>query len=175
MTLSSFTKQWWEQKLETGMEDWLVRLRSTEWDAANRFQLTLDTWPAEGEALKIFTGIMDDERRHSRMVETVLIQRGIPFPEKAAIGRERYWEQVWPHVGSFQQACAALAFGETLAITRFRVICDHPGTPGYVKELIQRVMPDEWRHIRQLSSLAGPALNEMRPHHHRGMQALNIR
>lgn len=176
MSLSDFTKQWWEQKLLAGMEDWLVRLRSTEWDAANRFQLTLDTWPVTGDALYVFSRIMADERRHSSMVETVLVQTGIPFPESAAVGRERYWEQVWPKVSSFQHACAALMFGETLAITRFRVICEHPDTPAFVKELIERLIPDEYRHIRELSDLAGlEAINEMRGHHHDGMEALNIR
>jgi hypothetical protein len=177
MKLQDFTKHWWETKLTDGtMDAWLVRLRATEWDAANRFQLALDTWPAEMHEREVFKGIMEDERRHSLMVERVLLERGIPFPQLATSGRERYWEQVWPRVTGFRFACAALAFGETLAITRFRVIIDHPNTPDYVRELIERVVPDERRHINSLTRIAGiRIMNEMREHHENGMQALNIK
>lgn len=176
MRLSDFTKQWWEKKLMDGLADWLIRLRATEWDAANRFQLALDSWPANGPEKIMFEQIMQDERRHSRMVEEVLIRQCISFPEHAEVGRERYWEQVWPHVTGFRFACASLAFGETLAIARFRVIVEHPGTPSFVRELVESVIPDEERHIHQLTSIAGPAImNYMRKFHKLGMVAINIR
>lgn len=176
MKLQNFSKQWWEQKLDQGFESFLVRLRATEWDAANRFQLTLDSWHADSVSKRIFEGIMLDERRHSKMVEEVLIAQGIQFPPLAAAGRERYWEQVWPHVTSFRFACAALAFGETLAITRFRVIASHPKTPEYVRELVEKLIPDERRHISELTRIAGtPVMNVMRRFHEAGMEALGIR
>jgi len=176
MGIRDFTKTWWEKRLLNGLEAWLIRLRATEHDAANRFQLALDTWPVDDkESRDVFVEIMEDERRHSAMVERVLVEREIQFPAIPTTGRERYWEQVWPHVTGFKLACASLALGETLAIVRFRVIAAHPKTPEYVRSLVNEIIPDEERHINNLSRLAGVrSLNFMKKYHKLGMKAINI-
>lgn len=176
MRVQDFTREWWEKKLVKGLEEWLIRLWATEDNAADRFQLALTTWcPKTNRERDVFVQIMNDERRHSKMVERVMLARNIKFPERPSIGRERYWEEVWPHVTGFPLACAALALGETLAIVRFRVIAAHPLTPDYIRSLIEEIIPDETRHIEQLSMLAGSeCLQKMKRYHRLGMKALNI-
>ncbi|MEY4723185.1 MAG: hypothetical protein RLZZ324_698 [Candidatus Parcubacteria bacterium] len=178
MSVREFTKRWWEAQLshdQGGMVKWLVRLRATEHFAALRFQNALDRWAFPDAEKTLFSGIMGDEYRHSRMVTTLLRARDIPFPEELVIGRERYWEQIWHHVTDYRLACASLMFGETLAITRFEVIAEHPDTPEDVRALIALIIPDERRHISTLSAIAGKdGRDAMRGHHREGMKAIGV-
>lgn len=177
MPLHEFTEQWWESKLAdpAGLRKWLLRLREAERGGAMRFQGIVDRWKPSGDALEKYLAVIADERRHQLLVEMVLADRAIPFTAAPSDDPERYWDRVWKGVSSFETACAAGAFGEMLALNRFRVIHSHELTPPDVRLLVGLILPDEKRHARQLHELAGDAaMNAVRPFHQAGKAALGL-
>ncbi len=177
MSLHLFTEQWWDGKLAdpVSLSEWLVRLREAEWGGAKRFQQIVDRWKPTGDALAAYLKIIDDELRHKLLVEMVLASRSIAFSDAPSNKPERYWEPVWQGVSSFETACAAGAYGEMLALNRFRVIHSHEDTPDDIRLLVGLILPDEKRHAKELHALAGDAaMNAVRPFHELGKQALGI-
>lgn len=175
MKLHQFTARWWEELLRTEgrLERWLTRLWQAESGGAARFQAIVDRFEPPNDALGIYIPIIDDELRHRDLVEVALSQRGLVPPQDP--GNERYWDQIWPHIATFEEACAAGTFGEMLARNRFRVIRDHEATPHDIRALVAQILPDEERHASLLGKLAGPAaMQRLRPFHMEGKKALGM-
>ncbi len=175
MGLHQRTSDWLVALVQSGQiyTRWLRRLYWAEYGGAGRFRNIVEQYQLTGETHAVFEGIIADELRHKGLVEALLAAKGIAVPETP--GLERYWDPVWSGIASFQDACAAGAFGEMLARNRFDVIAKHPITPEDIRSLVQQILPDEERHARLLGELAGPeAMNRMRPYHKKGMAALGL-
>lgn len=177
MKLHVLTRKWWEKVLDEDRVDaWLLRLHQAELQGSERFQHLIDSWKPEGEALEILKRITDDEEKHGMLVELVLMHRCRMRPKRSwPEAPERYWDNVYQGVDDLQTACAAAAFGEMLALNRFRVLIAHERTPGDIRLLAEIILPDEERHARDLRKLAGSdGMNRVRPFHKLGMEALGL-
>lgn len=174
MKLHDKTSAWWAARVRDRRENsFLLQLRQAEAGGADRFQSIVDRFHPTGEALAHYEGIISDERRHQRLVEELLTARSVPFPSPPT--PERYWGKIWDKVTTFEEACAAGAFGEMLARNRFRVILHHPDTPEDIRALVAQILPDEECHARLLGAMAGDAaMNRMRSYHLEGMAALGL-
>lgn len=176
MRLHDYTKAWWERVLDEGRLDaWLKRLHQAETQGAERFQDLIERWKPEGEALDILFDITLDEVVHGGLVSINLDMREVEVPAGYPSGPERYWDAVYAGVVDLETACAAAAFGEVLALNRFRVLIAHPRTPEDVRALAECILPDEERHARELRRLAGKrGMDRIRPCHRAGMAALGL-
>ncbi|WKZ28635.1 MAG: ferritin-like domain-containing protein [Patescibacteria group bacterium] len=169
------TSQWFETLVRTDSlyTGWLPSLYWAERGGALRFGEIVGRFQPRGYAFNSYAGIIADEFRHAGLVEHLLVEKGIPVP--SAPKPERYWGQIWPWIKSFEDACAAGAFGEMLARNRFRVIARHPLLPADFRPIVEQILPDEERHAELLGKLAGTdAMHRMRPHHMHGMAALGL-
>lgn len=177
MKLHEKTRLWWERVLEAALEfEWLKRLHQAELEGSDRFRDIIRKWRPQHTAdwTTILT-IAIEEQGHALLVDAALLKRGYDAPRKYPAGRERYWDAVYEGITDFPQACAVAAYGEVLALNRFRVLVAHPQTPPDIYRLAAEILPEEEEHARVLRGLAGKtAMDAMRPFHRRGMAALGL-
>lgn len=176
MQLHDNTRLWWEKVLDGDrVNEWLFRLHQAETQGCGRFLELAARWKPGEEAYITIARIACDEYVHGTYVAETLRARGLEPPTSWPPTPERYWDAIFAGVCDLETACAAAAYGEMLALNRFRVLIAHPRTPEDVRALALRIKPDEERHARDLRALAGKrGMDRIRPAHRAGMAALGL-
>lgn len=176
MNLHDNTWRWWDKVLDARRDgEFLLRLHQAETQGCGRFLDLIARWDPQGGPRAIVAMIASDEYVHGTYVAETLRARGIEPPTSWPPAPERYWDAIFKGVVDFETACAAAAFGEMLALNRFRVLIAHPRTPSDVEALARRIKPDEERHARDLRAIAGKrGMDRIRPFHRVGMVALGL-
>ena len=167
--------QWWgETKSDPEkLIEWLRRQYVGEMAAVNllsevllRFggQATKEQWDL------VFT-VMAQEAKHARWMKGLLDMRGIALPDDARADT-RYWKEVVPNVTSFKEAVAAAFHAEHMRLARIRAICNDASAPGDIREVFQRILPDEEWHESVFDKMRDGV--EMTRYHEKGLEALNL-
>lgn len=91
---------------------------------------------------------------------------------------ERYWEETLDYSKSSEELAATGAIAEQMRLERIEVIVVDPETPADVKDVFQRILPQERFHARAFEKLAGgadsEAMSSQRAAHERGMKAIGV-
>ena len=181
MKLHEKTYQWWSDVLAKGeINQRLANLWLAEYEGAYKFNnLANDMrWPVPAEVRQTLISMAGDESMHQMWLTKVLFARGaidLVIGQRPWNRPSRFWEAINEGVDSLETACAAAAYGEMLALNRFRVIVDHPGTPDDVRLLCARIIPDESNHARDLRKIAGKeAMDRIRPCFLKAKSALGL-
>lgn len=115
--------------------------------------------------------IMVQEANHARWIKGLLDARGIT-PEPFAAADQRYWAEVLPAIHSFAEATAAGFHAEHMRLQRIRAIAWDADAPEDVREVFQRILPQEEFHERAFDAMrSGRAMTR---YHEAGLRALDL-
>ena len=161
-----FTQDWWVRTVNDPerLTLWLQKLQRTELSGYQDHIDFMEKFTITDRDRRILTNIAEDELTHSNLLIDLFWGRNIPV---VAVGAtSTYWDEILAKVNTVEDYCAANYFGEALASYRFEIILGMKETPGDIKEVISRVLPDEIFHRETLMRLAGDEVIErMRVHH----------
>ncbi len=167
---------WWEavKQDEAALRRWLQDQYRGEATAAGRIEMLRDAFAGEGtRAHRILGVIAEQERRHAVWVGDLLTARGIT--PTLGTKRERYWKETLGAVEDLATGCAVGAHSERMRLQRIEAIAEDPEAPPDVREVFQRILPEERFHARAFAELAGPeALEAMQGAHDLGRRALGL-
>lgn len=169
----AFTTAWWERTIkdEAKLILWLQKLQQTEIGGYDDYMVFIRQFEPEERTRKIFSNIADDELKHSGLIVDLLEARG--YRNSLDDLSSTYWATMNENIIDLKTAAAVNYFGEALAAFRFEVIAEHKETPGDIKELLSKVLPDEQFHRETLKRIAGNDLLEsMAEKHHRAVAEL---
>ena len=172
------TESWWVKCLndKEKLEHWLVGLYNNEKDAEYRFvEFATKYCIDDVEAYDTFMLIASQERNHAKLVETILINRGITIYEKSSKDG-RYWRNALPCICDMKTAAAIGAYAEGLSLKRMRVIIKDSNTPNDLVELFKVIEPEEAYHAKALESIATKyGMKAVRDCHDKGLEALGLK
>lgn len=162
----AFTNQWWKGVVadEAKLLKWLQKLQQTEIGGYDDYMSFLSLYKVDERTTKVFTNIAEDEKKHSGLIIDLLESIG----SKASVIAmpSTYWDDMNGYICDVKSAAAVNYFGEALAAFRFELIEEHPDTPANVRELIQKVLPDEQFHRETLKRIAGDSILELYSTYH---------
>jgi rubrerythrin len=170
------SRAWWEAVKQdpAALRAWLQDQYRGEATASGRIEMLRDAFAAEGSRAHRILGIIAaQERRHAVWVGDLLTARGIA--PTLGTKRERYWKETLGAVRDLETGCAVGAHSERMRLERIEAIAADPGAPPDVREVFQRILPEERFHVRAFAELAGPAaLDAMQDAHDLGRRALGL-
>lgn len=172
------TKKWWNECLNNKekLEHWLVGLYNNEKDAEERFiDFANDYCENDLEAYNVFIEIAEQESNHAKLVEQILLSRGI---EKYDLSTKngRYWRNTIPCIYDMQTAAAIGAYAEGLSLKRMRVIIKDPNTPKDLVDLFKIIEPEESYHAKVLSKIATQyGMLKVKDCHDKGLEELGLK
>lgn len=174
-----FTKNWWSNllKKEDKLNAWLIKLFFNEHIASLRFDNIIDKFNQEISEIdfKLFRNISKDEKHHASLLMVYLAAKNIYLDNTLQL-QSKYWPETEKYSTIFELACAVAAYAEVTALIRFRILVNDNQTPKDLKILFETILPDEERHAKILTELAGPkSMQEIRPYHEKGLTNLGIR
>jgi rubrerythrin len=167
---------WWEavKRDPEALAAWLLDQYRGEATAAGRIEMLRDAYAAPGSrAHRVLGVIAGQERRHAVWVGDLLTARGIT--PQVLPKRERYWKATLDVIRDLSTGCAVGAHSERMRLERIQVIAADPEAPADVREVFQRILPEEQFHARVFADLAGEeALAATREAHDLGRRALGL-
>lgn len=156
----------------TKLEHWLGRQYVGEVLAANRIATLAEK--VQGNWKPVLHRIAEDEANHARWVLELLTARGLPIPAVSYDGT-RYWEPILKDGMDVQTLLAAGAHAEEMRLHRIRAIAENPAFDQDIREVFQRILPDEEFHAKAFAAAAGPEAVASAAHqHHLGLEALGL-
>lgn len=154
------------------LNHWLGRQYVGEVLAANRISTLAERVPAQWKP--VLHRIADDEANHARWVLGLLTARGLPIPAVSYDGA-RYWEPILKDGMTVTQMLAAGAHAEEMRLHRIRALAVDPEIDEDIREVFQRILPDEEFHAKAFAAAAGPEAVASAVHqHHLGLEALGL-
>lgn len=155
------------------MQHWLERQYVGEALAAQRIQALADA-QSGNRAHKILCKIVSDEMVHCSWVADLLTARGIELP-KPTYDADRYWKPVLTTVENFDDMAAAGHLAEAMRLVRIRAIVADQEIDQDIREVFQKILPDEEFHTVAFAALTTrEAVERMRDKHEAGLQALGL-
>lgn len=153
---------------------WLLDQYRGEASAAIRIEQLRDSFAeVSSKAYRLLSVIASQERQHASWVLSLLEARGL-HPEKNP-PKERYWEKTLPGISDLETGCAVGAHAERMRLARIEAIANDPAAPSDVREVFQKILPQERFHERAFRSLATPeALSATQDAHDLGLKALGL-
>jgi len=167
--------EWWQavkgdDKL---LNDWLIRQYRGEVTAAKRIELFRDRYVLDIETRRILTLIAAQEAKHAAWVLDLLRARDITPSIKGA--EDRYWKETLPAIEDFETGAAVGAHAEEMRLARIRVICEDDTAPEDIRDVFQKILPEEEFHARTFRKLAGnEAYSRTMGAHEKGMALLGL-
>lgn len=167
---------WWSsvKQDESKLLDWLAKQYHGEVTAAKRITdfASHYTEPDSREA-RLLNVIAGQETNHAQWVGDLLVNRG---QEPVRLKKpERYWDKTLPEIGNFAIGAAVAAHAEHMRLERIIVIAHDATAPQDIRQVFDRILPQEVFHERAFSRMAGPdALEATRGAHERGRQAIGL-
>ncbi len=166
---------WWEHMLVTpdAFTGWLQDQYHGEVTAASRIRTFAATFATDRRHQVVLELIAKQEELHAAWVADLLLARGV---EPVVLEKvERYWEETLPGIVDFTSGAAVASHAERMRLERIRVICEHPSSPDDVRQVFQKILPQEEFHERAFALMAGSeALTETAGAHEKGLEALGL-
>lgn len=168
--------QWLDEVLHNPekMVDWLTKQYHGEATAANRIRAFSDQYAIDPKHKKILDFVARQEEQHANWIAELLERRGI----KAEIiqGKDEcYWNKTIVGIESFETGAAVAAHAEAMRLERIRAIIAHAETPGDIKQVFERILPDEEFHSSAFARMSNEqALKETAGNHQAGLDALGL-
>jgi len=177
------SQRWWSEVRadESRFNEWLRKQYHGEITAYERIRdyvAKLDResgWP-EGSPLvrQGLAMIAEQENTHALWIAGLLAVRGIPVVPLSK--EERYWSETLPEgLGSIAEAGAVAHHAEMMRLERIRVIAKDEDAPADVREVFQRILPEEEFHARFFLQISNQeAIEKARAAHLRGAEAIGF-
>lgn len=176
--MNQITKKWWKHCLNNKekLEHWLVGLYNNEKDAEERFINFANNYCLnDKKAFDIFIEISKQEGNHAKLVDEILLKRGIDKYEKST-KNGRYWRNTIPCVCDMKTAAAIGAYAEGLSLKRMRVIIKDPNTPDDLVQLFKIIEPEEAYHAKVLAKIATKyGMDSVKDCHDKGLIELGLK
>ncbi len=169
------TKKWLDDVLGNPklMVDWLKKQYHGEVTAAERIRTFARQFTTTKRNERTLELIASQEELHAEWVAELLRARGIT-PE-VLVKKERYWDETLPGISDFSTGAAVASHAERMRLERIRALCTHPQVPSDIREVFEKILPQEEFHERAFGRMAGvDALNSTADNHERGLQALGL-
>jgi rubrerythrin len=167
--------EWWAAiKSDPALlEDWLRKQYRGEVTAVSRLEQFLERYvKADNHWYKTLRLIQEQERQHAAWIEGLLLSHG--FSTEVLQTPQRYWEQTLNHATDFHRAAAASAYAEKMRLERIRLIATDPD-PANVREVFERILPQEIFHARAFRRMAGEAaMADLLTYHEAGVEAIGL-
>lgn len=170
------SQQWWSETKRDPerLRAWLFDQYRGEASAGARIDLLRETFAqAGGRADRVLRIIAAQERKHAGWIAKLLRDRNeeVVIEDK----EERYWPKVMQDIGDLKTACAVGAHAERMRLERIETISKDPDAPCDVRDVFQRILPEERFHARAFAHLAGrEALRGTEDAHALGRRALGL-
>jgi rubrerythrin len=169
------TKQWWKETKNNNSEmtRWLLAQYHGEVSAAQKIEQLRDQYAAPlARAHKILSIIAEQEKLHASWVLTLLQNRGIN-PSKQH--KDRYWSKTLAGISDLETGCAVGAHAEKMRLERIEVIACDSEAPSDIREVFQKILPQELFHERAFRELSTrEALSQTKTAHEEGKNALGL-
>jgi rubrerythrin len=169
------TVQTWIKEVKAStdkLNHWLCRQYVGEVLAANRICTLAEHVPPQWKP--VLHRIAEDEANHARWVLELLTARGLPIPAVSYDGT-RYWGPILKDGMTVTQMLAAGAHAEEMRLHRIKALAGDPEIDEDVREVFQRILPDEEFHAKAFAAAAGPEAVKSAAHqHHLGLEALGL-
>lgn len=174
--LPQTSTQWWStlKADSTLLLDWLKKQYHGEITAGDRIRDFANQYALEGNRWRsTLLTIAGQEDLHASWIADLLTSRGIT-PE-VLVKEERYWDQTLPSIDSFESGAAVAAHSEKMRLDRILAIAQDPESPADIREVFQRITPQEKFHARAFARMAGDRAMAAALHQHElGMEALGL-
>jgi rubrerythrin len=168
--------QWWRETKSDPkrLARWLLAQYHGEEGAAVRIGLLRDHFASDtSRAYQVLSIIMEQEREHASWVKGLLVQRGVIA--EGYQHSDRYWGEALTGIEDLETGCAVGAHAEKMRLARIRVIANDPEAPSDIRDVFQRILPQEIFHERAFRSLSSQeALQSTKSAHARGANALGL-
>lgn len=168
---------WWNRTKNNpaALHRWLIQQYRGEATAASRIEQLRDAHGIDdARASHILTVIACQERKHADWVAQLLRVRGIPLPALAG-ATGRYWKEPLQEIHDLQTGCAVGAHAEAMRLARIEAIAEDDEAPEDIREVFQRILPEERFHEHAFRMLAGEqAMEATRDAHDLGQRALGL-
>lgn len=170
------TSQEWWQETKNNPEQlvaWLKKQYHGEITAAQRIHSFVEEFAQETPWKPVLEKIAEQEVTHAGWVGELLTNRGIT--PKVLEKKERYWDKTLPSIDSFERGAAVAAHAETMRLHRIEAIADDEEAPEDIREVFQKILPQERFHAKAFSEMAGEkAMAVALKDHHLGMEAIGL-
>ena len=169
------TKKWLEDVLSNQklMVDWLKKQYHGEVTAAERIRAFARQFTTTKRNERTLELIASQEELHAEWVAGLLRARGIT-PE-VLVKKERYWDETLPGISDFSTGAAVASHAERMRLERIRALSTHPQVPSDIREVFEKILPQEEFHERAFGRMAGDeALRSTKDNHERGLKALGL-
>ena len=168
--------EWWAlvKNDPARLADWLADQYHGEVTAQQRIVDFANQYAPEGNHWRAtLLVIAGQESDHAAWVGELLIVRGLR--PRLLVKQERYWERTLPAIDSFESGAAVAARAEAMRLERIRVIAADPEAPPDIREVFERILPQEEFHARAFAQMAGkPAMAAALSRHEAGMEAIGL-
>ncbi len=150
--------EWWEATKADPKRftDWLQDQYHGEITAVSRigkFRGTFtETGSDEDTILRIIQG---QEYTHALWIKDLLVSRGIA--PRVLMKTERYWDQTVGGIDSLETGAGVAAHAELMRLERIRTIVEDTEAPKDVREVFERILPQEEFHAKAFTKMAGEA------------------
>lgn len=174
--LPQTSEEWWSEVKadDNQLYVWLQKQYHGEVVAAVRIRDFAVSYATPGSRQeRLLAIIAGQEEDHARWVGDLLVTRGI---EPVVLDKEeRYWEQTLPQIGGLATGAAVAAHAEHMRLERIRVIAADPTASLDIRNVFDRILPQEVFHERAFRSLAGPeAMDLTNAAHQAGRRAIGL-
>jgi rubrerythrin len=169
------SREWWSETKQddAAMKRWLLSQYHGEVSAAVKIELLRDQFAARYEqAYRVLSLIAEQERLHAVWVLSLLRARDI---EPATAHQDRYWSKTLPGITDLATGCAVGAHAEKMRLERIETIAADDEAPADIREVFQRILPQELFHERAFRALSTQeALSQTKTAHTEGRNALGL-
>ncbi len=171
------TKQWWKRvsNSETEMTKWLKAQYHGEATAEQRIREAVKRFELTGLKAKLINSIADDELKHTKWVEKLLLDRGIT--PQVLQKEERYWNEVLPkdiEENNFKYFCAIGHLAEDMRLDRITLLASDDRFKD-IARVMTNIYPDEVFHARIFKELSSKKyIKKARKYHNLGKNAIGL-
>ena len=173
------SEEWWEEVKgdQYKLLDWLKKQYHGEVTASLRIMQFLNRFQSQAknvEWVETLEEIALQEEAHAQWISRLLISRGVEA--KQLINKKsRYWGATLDGIEDWQTGCAVGAHAEKMRLERITVISSDRNAPEDIREVFQRILPQEEFHERSFRKFSSKeALDKTKCNHNRGRNALGL-
>lgn len=154
------------------LNSWLSRQYVGEMLAAERIKELVPL--VDPRYKSVMNKIANDEAKHAKWVQNLLIRRNISIPE-VSYKEDRYWKTVLAGKTDINDLLAVGAHAEEMRLHRIRAIASDYRFDADIREVFSAILPDEERHAKGFAIAAGEvAVKATNKNHELGLKALGL-
>lgn len=171
------SQEWWNEVKASPekMIDWLKRQYIGEKTAALRVAQFAAQFANTERSETILNMISIQEANHAQWIRDLLEPRGVDVKVIDHEHNRRYWSKTLKGITSLTSGAAVASHAEAMRLERIRVIASDTYAPADIREVFQKILPDEEWHEKAFRSLSTPQdIEATRSNHEAGMAALGL-